>query len=159
MIGFRKLFILFLMVASSACFAASNYFEAIQPVGDEGVLYIYRPKVKGVLIQPYRRSYPDLILDGKSIDVLKFNTHRAVRIKAGEHTLRVTGLTKKANWEPRDKELTFKIVPGQIKYLKLNIQYGDRGGFDERVIYITPIEPEDAIYEIRDTDEAEYHLK
>ena len=159
MTRFRKVFILFLVVSSGACFAAPNYFEAIQPVGNDGVLYVYRIKVKGVFIQPLSRSYPDLILDGKSIDVLKFNTRRAIHIKAGEHNLKVTGLTRKANWELRDKDLTFKIEPGQIKYLKINIQYGKGGGFDERVFYITPVDPEDAIYEIRNTEEAEYHLK
>jgi hypothetical protein len=160
MAGLGKLFILLLALISSACTSDPKYFEAIQPVDDESVLYVYRAKVKGVVLQPMRYSYPDLILDGNSVGVLKYKTHRAIPIKAGKHELRVTGLTKLAKWDQKDKKLSFKIKPGQIKYLKINIHYDiDENNhietMNKRAIYITPIDPEDAIYEIRDTEEAE----
>lgn len=160
MLRLGKLFILFLAVSSTACSSDPKYFEVIQPTEDEGILYVYRAKVKGVLIQPMRFSYPDLILDGKSIGVLKYMTHRAIPIKAGKHHLKVTGLTEKAKWDQKDKELNFKIKPGQIKYLKINIQYdideiNHVTTMNKRAIYITPVDADKAIYEIRDTDEAE----
>lgn len=155
-----KLFILFLVLSSTACSSDPKYFDVAQPAEDEGILYVYRSKVKHVVLQPMRYSYPDLILDGNSIGVLKYKTRRAIPIKAGKHNLRVTGLTEKAKWDQKDKELNFKIKPGEIKYLKINIQYdideiNHIETMNKRAIYITPVDPEDAIYEIRDTKEAE----
>ncbi|RLA01898.1 MAG: hypothetical protein DRQ42_02080 [Gammaproteobacteria bacterium] len=156
-----KLFILFIaiVISSTAC-SGPKYFEAVQPTDDNSILYVYRSKVKGVLFQPLSSSYPDLILDGESVDVLKANTHRAIPIKPGKHHLRVTGLTKKAKWDQKDKELSFKIKPGEIKYLKINVQYdideiNHVSTMNKRAIYITPVDAEDAIYEIRETTKAE----
>lgn len=144
----------------SAC-SGPGYFEPIQPLyGNDSVLYIYRPKADNIGMQPLRLSYPDLILNGDSIGVLNLNHYRSVRLEAGEHTLKATGLTKKARWKPKDKDLTFKIEPGEIKYIKLNVRYdmskmnlGQPGA--KHLIHLTPMAADTAIYEIRETSEEE----
>lgn len=147
-----------LAVLLSAC-AGPGYFEPIQPVGDnEAVLYIYRPRADNPGLQPLRFSYPDLLINEESIGVLSFNSHRSLRLESGEYTLTATGLSKISNWEPRDRNLTFKLEPGEIKYVKLNIRYdkknmnlGQPGA--KYLIFLTPTDAKDAVYEIRDTDE------
>ena len=145
-------FIIFL----SAC-AGPGYFEPIQPVDDsEAVLYIYRPRADNPGLQPLRLSYPDLLINENNIGPLSFNKHRAVRLSPGEHTLKATGLTKKSRWKPKDKELTFTIKPGEIKYIKLSVKFdtskmnlGQHGA--KYLIHLTPMAAEAAIYEIRET--------
>lgn len=159
MTSFAKLFILFSLINSNA-YAEPNNSDAIEPVDGEATLYVYRTNIKGLLVQPMRRSYPDLILDGSSIGVLKYKNHRIIPIKAGKHHLKVTGLTEKAKWDQRDKELTFKVKPGETKYLKINIQYdidqmNKLTTLNKRAVYITPVDADDAVYEIRDTKAAE----
>jgi len=152
-----KLFILFSLISSNA-YADPNNSDVVEPVDGEATLIVYRTKIKGILIQPMRRSYPDLILDGSSVGVLKYKKHRIIPIKAGKHHLKVTGLTDKAKWDQRDKELAFNINPGETKYLKINIQYdidemNKLTTMNKRAVYITPVDADDAVYEVRDTKE------
>ena len=69
---------------------------------------------------------------------------------------RVTGLCRKAKWEPRDIEQNFKVSAGEVKYLKLDVQYQlDEMNLGQPApsysIYLTPIRGGDALYEIRNT--------
>lgn len=158
MTRFAKLFILFSLISSNA-YADPNNSDAVEPVDGEATLIVYRTKIKGILVQPMRRSYPDLILDGSSVGVLKYKKHKIIPIKAGKHRLKVTGLTDKAKWDQRDKELAFNVKPGETKYLKINIQYdidemNKLTTYNKRAVYITPVDTDDAVYEVRDTKEA-----
>jgi hypothetical protein len=149
--------VLFSAIFLSAC-AGPKYFEPIQPASaNEAVLYIYRPKADNPGMQPLRFSYPDVLIDDTSVGVLTFNHHRAVRLNPGKHKLLITGLTKDAKWEPKDIERNFSINPGEIKYIKLNVQFDLRkmnlAQPGAKFIINTSLKaPEDAIYEIRETD-------
>ena len=146
-----------LIVFLSAC-SGPRHFEPLQPASsDESVLYLYRPKADNPGAQPLRYSYPDMILDGESVGVLKFNTYKHLRLNPGKQLLKATGLTEQARWKEKDKELQFEIKPGEIKYMKLNVQYNlsemnllQPGA--RYFLYITPVDAKAAIYEIRDTN-------
>ncbi|WP_339414108.1 hypothetical protein [Pseudomonas sp. EA_35y_Pfl2_R5] len=138
--------------------SSPSYFEAVQPSSpQQAVLYLYRPEASNPgLMQPLRYDYPEVFIDGQSIGTLKFNSHRHVELAPGKHSVRITGLSPAAKWEPRDIEQSLTLKPAQITYLKLNVQYQ----LDEMVlgqpgprynIRLTPMRSEDAIYEIRHT--------
>lgn len=135
-----------------------SYFEAVQPSSPQrAMLYLYRPEASNPgLMQPLRYDYPEVFIDGQSIGTLKFNSHRHIELAPGKHSVRITGLSPAAKWEPRDIEQSFSLKPAQTAYLKLNVQYQ----LDEMVlgqpgpsysIHLTPMRSEDAVYEIRHT--------
>jgi hypothetical protein len=101
-------------------------------------------------------SYPDVQIDGTRVGQLTFNSHFAVNLAPGQHSVRITGLSKTANWEPRDIQQTFTVKPGEIKYLKLSVAYNlsemNLGQpKPSYLIQLRPMRSDDAVYEIRDT--------
>lgn len=151
----RLLLILPLLLAGCS---SPAYFQAVQPANQQNaVLYLYRPEASNPgLMQPLRFDYPEVFIDGQSIGMLKFNQYRHVELAPGAHSVRITGLSPAAKWEPRDIEQKVTLSPAQIKYLKLNVQYN----LNEMVIgqpspsysiHLTPMRSEDALYEIRHT--------
>lgn len=144
----------------SACSSTPGYFEAQQPAAGSALLYLYRPQADTPGLQPLRLSYPDIQIDGRSVGVLPFNSHFAVGVSPGTHRIRVTGLSKKAKWEPRDIEQNFKVSAGEVSYLKLDVQYQlDQMNLGQPTpsysIYLTPMRGDDAVYEIRNTSAVE----
>lgn len=140
----------------SACSSTPGYFEAQQPTAGNSLLYLYRPKADNPGMQPLRFSYPDIQLDGRSVGQLPFNSHFAVGLSPGKHTLRVTGLSKNAKWEPRDIEQSFTVSAGEVKYMKLNVQYNlnemNLGQpSPSYTLFLMPVRADDARYEIRNT--------
>ena len=146
---------LVLSLLLGAC-SSPGYFEAAQPPADQGLLYIYRPKADNPGIQPLRFDYPDIQIDGQSVGVLPFNSHFPVTLTPGKHHLRVTGLSRNAKWGPRDIEQTVAIQAGEVKYLKLKVQYNlhemNLGQpKPSYLLQIMPVRASDAVYEIRAT--------
>ncbi|MET1076659.1 MAG: hypothetical protein ABWY06_01425 [Pseudomonas sp.] len=133
-----------------------GYFEPIPPSSpDLATLYLFRPKADNPGSQPLRFSYPDVLLDEQSIGTLEFNAHRRVELQPGRHTLRITGLTRQAKWEPHDIEQSFSVAPGEVKYLKLDVRFNMKEMTlitPSYLIHLRPMEPEEAVYEIRTTD-------
>jgi hypothetical protein len=144
----------FLVIAGCS---SPGHFEPQQPELGQSVLYLYRPKADNPGMQPLRLSYPDVQVDGHSVGQLKFNSHFPVSLNPGKHSVRITGLSKAADWEPRDIEQNVTVQPGEVKYLKLDVRYNlnemnlgqPKASY---LIYLTPMRAEDAVYEIRDTD-------
>ncbi|MBB2497232.1 DUF2846 domain-containing protein [Aquipseudomonas ullengensis] len=138
--------------------AGPGYFEALPPSSpDQAVVYLYRPKADNPGTQPLRFSYPDVLIDEQSVGTLQFNAYRRVELAPGLHTLRITGLTRQAKWEPRDIKQNFTVAPGEIKYLKLDVRFNlsemPLGSFGPSyLIHIRPMRPDDAVYEIRTTE-------
>ena len=141
----------------SACSSKPGYFEAVAPSTPErAVLYLFRPEASNPGMQPLRFAYPDILIDGKSVGMLKFDSHFYVDLAAGSHQVRVTGLTQGADWEPRDIQQTISLEPGEVKYLKLDVGYqldemvlGESGA--KYRINLIPVSAEQAVYEIRTT--------
>ncbi|VXC37350.1 conserved hypothetical protein [Pseudomonas sp. 8AS] len=138
--------------------AGPGYFEAIPPSSpDQAVVYLYRPEADNPGRQPLRLSYPDVLIDEQSVGTLQFNSHRRIELAPGHHTLRITGLTRQAKWEPRDIKQNITVAPGETKYIKLDVRFnlsemnlGSPG--PSYLIHLRPMRPDDAIYEIRNTD-------
>lgn len=150
-------FFLLLPLLLAGC-SGPAHFEAVTPSSPQhAVLYLYRPEASNPgLMQPLRYDYPEVFIDEQSIGTLKFNSHRHVELAPGQHSIRITGLSQAARWEPRDIQQKLSLDPAQIKYLKLDVQYN----LDEMMlgqpkpsysIYLTPMRSEDAVYEIRHT--------
>ncbi|MGY4533189.1 hypothetical protein ACVW0Y_002319 [Pseudomonas sp. TE3786] len=141
----------------AGCSSSPGYFEPQQPDKDRSLVYLYRPKADNPGMQPLRLSYPDVQIDGQSVGQLKFNSHFAADLSPGKHKVRITGLSKAADWEPKDIEQSFSVQPGEVKYLKLDVRYNlnemnlgqPKASY---LIYLTPMRGEDAVYEIRNTD-------
>ena len=148
--------VVLLLVSLNGCSSPGHFQPASPASQDDALLYLYRPKADNPGAQPLRRSYPDMILDGNSIGVLKFKEYKTVSIKPGDHTLTATGLTPQASWRPVDKGLKFKIQAGETKYIKLDVQYNIKDmhvlqSGAEYLIFLTPMKANSAIYEIRET--------
>jgi hypothetical protein len=150
-------FLLLLPLLLTGC-STPGYFQAVQPSSEQrAVLYLYRPEASNPgLMQPLRYDYPEVFIDGQSIGTLKFNSHRHVELAPGRHSVRITGLSPAARWEPRDIEQQLTLKPAQVAYLKLNVQYqlnemvlGQPG--PSYNIRLVPMRNDDAIYEIRHT--------
>lgn len=146
-------FSIFLVLAGCS---SPGYFEPQQPSNGISMLYLYRPKADNPGMQPLRMSYPDIQIDGRSVGQLKFNTHMGIGLAPGQHQIRVTGLSKTADWEPRDIEQYFTIKANDVSYLKLDVQFNLREmnigqPAPDYAIYLTPMRSEDALYEIRNT--------
>ena len=145
------------LLLSAACSSSPGYFEPAQPAGNEALVYFYRPKADNPGTQPLRRSYPDVQIDGQSVGQLQFNSHFPVHLAPGAHEVRITGLSKAANWEPRDIEQRITVKAGEVKYLKLDVRFNlsemnlgqPKASY---LIYLTPMRTDDARYEIRDTE-------
>ena len=137
-----------------------GHFEPQQPGGDLSMLYLYRPKADNPGMQPLRRSYPDVQIDGRSVGQLTFNSHLGVSLSPGKHNVRITGLSQNSSWEPRDIEQSVTVQPGEVKYLKLDVRFNlnemnlgqPKASY---LIHLRPVRSEDAVYEIRETSAAE----
>ena len=153
----KSLLLLVSILILTSC-SQTPYFEAVQPSSSiRSVLYIYRPEASNPGIQPLRFSYPEIFIDDASIGALHFNKHRYLELAAGKHTIRVTGLSKNADWAPKDIIQEFNTEPGEIKYIKLDVQYNlKQMNLGENApsysIFLTPTRSEDAVYEIRHTE-------
>jgi hypothetical protein len=153
----RKLHYCLVLLLVSGC-AAPGYFEAVPPSsGGKSVVYLYRPEANNPGRQPLRFSYPDVLVDEQSVGILEFNSHRRIELEPGNHSLRITGLSREAKWEPRDIKQTMSVAPGEIKYLKLDVRFnlsemtlGSPG--PSYLIHVRPMRPDDAVYEIRNTE-------
>lgn len=124
----------------------------------DAMLYLYRPEAStpGVT-KPLRFSYPEVLVDGKSVGIIEYNRYLSVELSPGEHTLRLTGLTEKAkNWEARDINRTINVTSGESKFMRFKVEFdlNQMNIFQptpQYKIFLTPVDEGDAIYEIRHT--------
>jgi hypothetical protein len=150
------------IVLASACTQTVGHFTptpASNP--DNTVLYVYRPAATTPgLMKPLKYDYPDVLIDGTSVGVLKYDEYLVTQLAPGAHTITITGLTAAASgWSPRD--IKQAIPPGNNKeiFMRLKVEYdvnemnlGQPGA--KYIIQLAPVEPENAIYEIRNTTRA-----
>jgi hypothetical protein len=153
----RQLALLLPLLLLAGC-AGPGYFEAVPPTSPErAVVYLYRPAADNPGRQPLRFSYPDVLIDEQSVGTLEFNRHRRIELEPGRHSLRITGLTRAAKWEPRDIKQNFAVAAGEIKYIKLDVRFnlnemmlGQPG--PSYLIHARPVRADAAVYEIRATE-------
>ena len=123
-----------------------------------GMLYIYRPEASTPgLAKPLRFSYPEVLIDNKSVGVIEYNRYLSVELKPGQHNIRLTGLTERAkDWETRDINQVVTISAGDSTFRRFKEEYNlDRMNLGQPKaqykIFLTPVNEGDAIYEIRYT--------
>ena len=123
-----------------------------------GMLYIYRPEASTPgLAKPLRFSYPEVLVDNKSVGIIEYNRYVAVELKPGQHNIRLTGLTEKAkDWETRDINQVVTITANDSTFRRFKVEYDVNNMmiFQPKAqykIFLTPVDEGDAIYEIRYT--------
>lgn len=126
------------------------------------LFYLYRPEATTPgLMKPLKFEYPDVLIDGKSIGVLKYNEYLVTELTPGTHTINITGLTQAAKgWAARDIESSFEVGANQQAFMKLRVEYdlnqmnlGQPGA--KYLIHLFPVAESDAKYEIRNTEAAQ----
>jgi len=154
-----RLFLLCWFCLLAACASTPNYFQPSAPsAADRGLVYLYRPEASNPGMQPLRFSYPVIMVDGRSVGILEFDKYFPVELAAGQHSILVTGGVAPAKWENLpDIQQQFTLAPGEVKYLKLDVQFqlddmtiGDSSA--KYSIFLTPMDSDSAIPEIRTTE-------
>ena len=142
----------------AACSSQPTYFQAAQPSSpDRGLVYLYRPEAPNPGLQPLSSQYPVIMLDGRSVGILKLDKYFPIELEAGQHSILVTGMVAPADWEIADIKQNFSLAPGEVKYLKLDVQFrlddmafGDASA--KYQIFLTPMNSSTAVGEIRHTE-------
>lgn len=153
----------FLSLLTLACLAgcvSSSFFEPT-PIAKSGnaMVYVYRPAATNPGKKPLTLSYPEVMLDGVSAGLLKYNEYLALEVTPGQREFLVTGLTRDAKWEPRDLSYTLNVEAGKSYFLRYRVEFDTAkmslGTFrGQYIINFMPINETDAIYEIRHTSNA-----
>tara|TARA_R110002049_G_scaffold222206_4_gene393795 strand:+ start:1029 stop:1535 length:507 start_codon:yes stop_codon:yes gene_type:complete len=151
-----------LVLLLSACTPTVGHFTpTVAQNPNNTMFYIYRPAASNPgLMKPLRYDYPDVLVDGKSIGVLKYNEYLVSELTPGPHTVTVTGLTTASEgWAERDIERSIPMDQGKQVFMKLQVEYDvDHMPLDQLgakyIINLQPVDGEDAIYEIRNTTPA-----
>lgn len=135
--------------------ANSSYFEPT-PLAepDNAMVYVYRPGGSNPGKKPLVTSYPEILVDGESVGMLKNKQYLAVELAPGSREFVATGLTKDARWEPKDRMYSLKLEAGQSYFLRLGVEFDTSamtiGSFrGQYIINLHNIEESDAVYEIR----------
>ncbi|MEZ5501711.1 MAG: hypothetical protein R3E50_03270 [Halioglobus sp.] len=146
----------------SACAQTVGHFSpAMATNPDNTVFYIYRPAASTPgLMKPLRYDYPDVLIDGKSIGVLKYDEYLVTELTPGAHNITITGLTAAAKgWADRDIDQVIPASGNKQVFMKLRVEYdldemnlGQPGA--KYIIQLMPVDSEDAVYEIRNTTPA-----
>jgi len=93
------------------------------------------------------------------VGLLKYNEYLALEVTPGQREFRVTGLTRDAKWEPRDRSYTLKVAAGKSYFLRYRVEFDTAkmslGTFKgQYIINLQPINETDAVYEIRHASKA-----
>ena len=153
-----RLFLFSCLCLLAACSSTPNYFQPNQPSApDRGLVYLYRPAAPNPGLQPLRQSAPVVMVDGRSVGLLGFEQYFPIELAAGQHSILITGRVAPADWEIADIEQQFSLAPGEVKYLKLDVQFrlddmafGDASA--KYQIFLTPMNSNTALDEIRHTE-------
>jgi hypothetical protein len=144
----------------SACSQTVGHFTPVAATNPNNtVFYIYRPEAStpGVM-KPLKYDYPEVLIDGKSIGVLKYDEYLVTELTSGVHKITITGLTTASSgWAERDIEQAISIGQNKQVFMRLRVEYdlnnmnlGQPGA--KYIIQLTPVDAENAKYQIRDTN-------
>ena len=144
------------LIGLSGC-ANSAYFEPT-PISTAGkaMVYVYRPAATNPGTKPLRLSYPEVMVDGNSAGFLKYNQYLALEVDPGKRAFLVTGLTRGAKWEPKDRSYTLDVKPGASYFMRFRVEFDTaKMSIDsfkgQYIITLHPVDEVDAVYEIRHT--------
>ena len=156
MYQFRYLIVVTLATLIGAC-ANTDYF-APTPAADpeNAVVYLYRPAASNPGKKPLTTSYPEIMVDDRSVGLLKYRKHLRIELPAGSHKFVATGLTPEARWEPENREYTLRVEAGGVYYMRFRVEFNtdnmSLGSFrGQYIIHLHPVDGSEAIYQIRET--------
>lgn len=143
----------------AGCAGSRSAFQLQTPqVAGNAMLYLYRPEASTPgLAKPLRLSYPEVLVDGRSVGTIAYNSYLPIELQPGKHRIRLTGLTAQAkDWEPRDIDQVVTVRAHQNNFLRFRVDYNLREmnllqPKSQYIILLTPVDEEDAQYEIRHT--------
>ncbi|MDG1441574.1 MAG: hypothetical protein P8R02_02680 [Pseudomonadales bacterium] len=112
----------FLML--QGCTSTPQYFEPT-PIVSAGnsMLYLYRPAASNPGSKPLLGSYPEVMINGVSHGVIRYNEYRSIELAPGATEVRLTGNSANAKWKPRDTLYSLMLQPGKAAYLKFRVEY------------------------------------
>lgn len=152
-----RLFVLLLLPFIGSGSLAADFFDPT-PLSDpdKAMVYVYRPAASNPGKKPLRFKYPEVMIDGASAGFLKYNQYLAVEVAPGKREFVVTGLTRDAKWEPRDRKYSLTVEPGQSYFMRFQVAFDvarmSLGTFSgQYIITLHPVDESDAVYEIRHT--------
>jgi hypothetical protein len=137
--------------AKGPAYAQEPYMQAKPKDPNNALVYIYRTK------QDYRaksRSWPAVFLNEIAVGSLKYDGYLVAEVPPGEHLLSATGLSKASRgWDFADKEMKFSVESGHVRFFQLTAKYDPAsntmlGGRMEFMVYLTPMDHEDAKYDM-----------
>ena len=153
--GFLKLsFLSLLVVLVNGCQATGEKYEEVQSEANKSMIYIYRPNIG---IKGKASEYPEVFINDTSLGVLRAKGYMKQELPVGQHEIRITGLTDKANWSFRDIKHTVNVKHESQNYFRLMVRFDPESNNrllepgEHYLVFLTPVEPGDAIYEIRNT--------
>lgn len=154
----------FAIALLGACANSVGHFTPMVASNPENtVLYLYRPEPNQPgLMKPLKFDYPDVLVDGKSVGVLKYNEYLVTELSPGAHKITITGLTPTSKgWSERDIERTIPANRSKQEFMKLQVEYDtEKMTLDQLgakyIIHLTPVAEGDAKYEIRNTTPASH---
>lgn len=132
-------------------YANEPYMQAKPQDPNNALVYIYRTK------QAYRaksRSWPAVFLNEQALGSLKYEGYLVAEVPPGEYVLSTTGLSKASRgWDFADKESKFTLESGHVRFFQLTAKYDPAsntmlGGRMEFLVYLTPMEHEEAKYDM-----------
>jgi hypothetical protein len=143
----------------SACTQTVGHFSpTVASDPNNTVFYLYRPEATtpGVM-KPLKFDYPDVLIDGKSIGVLKYGEYLVTELTPGAHSITITGLTTaSSNWAERDIKQVIPASQNKPVFMKLQVEYNlaemnlaQLGA--KYIIQLLQVDAENAQYEIRNT--------
>jgi hypothetical protein len=144
------------------CERRATQYQCLQPTplqhSSNGMLYIYRPEASTPgLAKPLRFSYPEVLVDDKSVGIIEYNRYLSVELPPGKHKVKLTGLTERAkDWEARDINQNVTVASGNKTFLRFRVDFDVDNMMifqpkPQYKIFLTPVSENDAIYEIRYT--------
>ncbi|MEH6468443.1 MAG: DUF2846 domain-containing protein [Porticoccus sp.] len=151
------LFLLTISVLISGCQstnqATGNQYEVDESGSNTSVIYLYRPNTghKGKALE-----YPEVFIDGLSLGVMKVRGYMMKEVPAGKHEIRITGATNKADWSFREIKRTINVKSESKNYFRLMVRFDMDsnellGLMMEHLVFLTPVEPDEAIREMKGT--------
>lgn len=158
MIRHAGVFLIALATALITGCANSDYFEPTALTDpSKAMVYIYRPGGSNPGKKPLITSYPEMLVDGESVGMLKYKKYLAVELAPGKREFVATGLTRDARWEPKDRKYTLNIEAGKSYFMRLRVEYNTDhmtiGSFrGQYLIHLHPVDESEAVYEIRELD-------
>jgi hypothetical protein len=152
----RRFGLLLLVVLLGACASPGHFSPTPVATAGNAMVYLYRPAASNPGLKPLYLSYPEVMVDGISHGVLKYNHYLAIELKPGKHEFRLTGLTGNAKWEPKDVSRSLDLKSGESAFLNFKVEYNtaEMGLLEmgpKYIIRLNQVPESDAVYQIRDT--------